>query len=519
MSPTWFRRSLAAAAIATIATIAGMATLVGCSAKGALTPNAEPETNVFVQFDATDTLDHTVNHEVHLYWFGSDVDGFVTAYDIRFVDPGGPADPPWTRTPESDSLFTVQVPTGAATPTFQVRAVDNDGAVDASPAQQQFSLENAAPILVLLDPPRSTDTTFATQSVAWSAIDPDGDASRIVYRVWLDGNEANPHVMMDRFFTFPSADFLRNGHYTAGPRTVFVQAFDAGGRASNLQSATWVTRTPLADSTRLRGRLLLIDNVPTTNSANNPTDNVYNQAVIRNLAIGESAVLRLQTNRPFRSSADLLQSLSLYDAVVWYRGNDDFDSARDTLLVRHSDAVADYIRAGGRLYFEAMDMIAGGIPGILSQDFLRTVLDCDSLHRFVEQGELREAWGASNSTVLRSPPYVYNDSLRATAILRDMRGFAPKDTHNVVLRARPNSLTQPDSVGIPLAIRAHAGGSTGTMIVVTMPMVAMNGFTSVPRFLDRIFAELTNGTSPGLARSTWRSMSQNRQLQNRRPRR
>ena len=49
--------------------------------------NLPPETTLFVQ----GTLD-TVNHVVQIYWFGSDPDGEVTGYELRFKNPAAPAD-------------------------------------------------------------------------------------------------------------------------------------------------------------------------------------------------------------------------------------------------------------------------------------------------------------------------------------------------------------------------------------------------------------------------------------------
>jgi hypothetical protein len=511
------RAALVAAAIAVGAT--------GCSPKKVLAPNAEPQTTLFVQFDAADTVSHTVHHEVHLYWYGTDSDGYVVAYDVRFIDPGGPADPPWTRTTRTDSLFTVQVPTGSLAPTFEVRSIDDDGAIDETPASQQLSLSNAAPTVTLRDPPRSADTTFATQSIAWTGIDPDGDASKLTYHVWLDGNEATPHVMSESEFTFPSADFLRGSpaHYGFGPRTAYVQAFDSGGRASVIQSATWFVRAPVADTSVTQGRLLLIDNVPTTNPANGAIDNVYNLAVNRAVATGMPAtqvsVLRLQTNRPFRSTEDLLQTLQLFRAVVWYRGTERFNTTRDTLLVLHSDAVRDYVNGGGKVFFESLDLANGDdTNGILSQTFLRDVLGCDSLYRFkpINSDNYTEDWGINSGGVLRSASYAYDDSLRSSAIFSGMRGFGARDTSTVALWGRAGSLAPAVPFDIPVALRVTAG--SGRIVVVSVPLVGLNGFASLPRFLDKVFADLgATGPSPGFSsasftRSIPRSIPVNRRV-------
>src|SRR5689334_6280745 len=129
--------------------------LAGC-AKGKITRVGDlpPTTSIFVQF-TPDSLaqKHAVNHLVHLYWFGSDPDGDVVGFDIRFVQPGQipPDTVKWFRTTRQDSLIAVYTPTGYATPFFQVRAVDNAGLVDPNPATQQFAFTNQPPTLQLVN--------------------------------------------------------------------------------------------------------------------------------------------------------------------------------------------------------------------------------------------------------------------------------------------------------------------------------------------------------------------------------
>src|SRR2546427_49210 len=83
---------------------------------------------------------------------------------------------------------------------------------------------NLAPNVTLLDPPLGTEITIGTQTIDWRGVDPDGDANLLTYRVWLNGNEASPHLLTTTEFTFPTSDFLEGGKLRTGPRTAFVQA-------------------------------------------------------------------------------------------------------------------------------------------------------------------------------------------------------------------------------------------------------------------------------------------------------
>src|SRR6185369_8438344 len=93
----------------------------------------------------------------------------------------------WTPTTVRDSLFTLYAPDSVVTPTFVVRAIDNDGESDPTPAREDFQFKNAAPTVQFnLTPP---DTTLPVATLGWHATDSDGDINHAVYRLWLDGAE------------------------------------------------------------------------------------------------------------------------------------------------------------------------------------------------------------------------------------------------------------------------------------------------------------------------------------------
>ena len=139
------RPALALALIAAIglAMVAG-----GCgSRKTTLGPDLPPETSVYIQGQV-----NTTNHRVHLYWFGSDPDGYVVAYQMRFVPTKGNPNPKWDTVycalPGrcTDSVFTLFTGDSALIHTqFEIRAMDDKGLVDPTPAIQRFVLSNLAP--------------------------------------------------------------------------------------------------------------------------------------------------------------------------------------------------------------------------------------------------------------------------------------------------------------------------------------------------------------------------------------
>jgi hypothetical protein len=489
-----------------LAAIAAFA-LASCDPKGAIAPNAAPETRLFVQFDPGDTTSHTVHHEVHLFWLGTDVDGDVVAYEYRFlptVDPEGG----WVRTTRTDSVFVLPAPTDSVRYGFEVRAIDDAGAVDLTPARQDFDFRNAAPTVSFLTPPTTRDTTYPSMTLQWTGLDPDGDANDLSYRVWLDGaNPAEAPVITATTYTIPSAAFRIDGHWSSRPRTVSIQAFDAGGRGSAIVQATWFVRAPVPDTTLDRGALLVVDNMRNAQPGGAAFDNAYNTAIAQSQTPGTWSVLRLEVNQPFRSAADVLQTLSLYDAVAWYRGSENSFAPLTNLLRDYQSSIGAYVENGGRFYLESLDMIdATNSPGILSEAFMREYLGADALYlrRFESDEDSTANWGIQSaySDTFRTvdPPEIRNnlailrttlfaDSLRQTQIYSGLRGFVVRDTGNVVLWARDSVLSQRPTFDVPIAVQAsHPGG--GRFVAVSTPLAGANGFNSAIRFIVKIFNSL-----------------------------
>jgi len=131
--------------------------VLGCSPRRMLVAQLPPETIVFIQGPVD-----TVSYKVHLYWFGTDPDGTVVGFELRFLNPEAPSDTQWVRSTRSDSLFRVFTPNGISRPVFQVRAIDNDGLKDPSPAQQACNFRNLPATLTITSSPGRSDTPFAS---------------------------------------------------------------------------------------------------------------------------------------------------------------------------------------------------------------------------------------------------------------------------------------------------------------------------------------------------------------------
>jgi hypothetical protein len=475
-----------------------LALVAGCARKKILAvENLPPETTLFVQ----GALD-TVNHVVQLYWFGSDPDGGVVGFELRFKNPALPADTQWVFTTRTDSVFTVFAPAGYAMPLFEVRAIDDRGVRDPSPAREDFQFRNEAPSVSFVNRLLSSDTTYASVTLAWSANDPDGDAGAMRFLIGLDTLPSALHLVSGSSVTIDTTDFKEGGAYpVTKPRMAFIRAIDDGGRASGWDSVRWVVRGPSASGQH--PRLLLIDDVPVSNPANVTLDTMYYNTAARNLPAGSYSILRLELTQPFRSVENVAQTCKLFDAVVWYRGT---QPGFSSLMQSYQDGLATYVDRGGRLMIESLNLIEGeNATGALRNDWVTRYLGSTDLIRAAQAGrsDSTVSWtitggfvidtltGAIEPVILRST--VYQDSLRNGAIANGLRGFAVRDTANVALWARDSTLSPRVARGIPVAVSVAVPENPpgpGRVVVFTFAIRGANGFFTAPRVLAKVFQQM-----------------------------
>ena len=491
--------------------------LLGCGKKkNHIVPDLPPQTIITVQSVATDTL-HPVNHLIRLHWFGSDPDGEVVAFELRMRSGLGLATP-WSRLDCTtgdctDSLFTIHSPNGYARDTLEVRAIDNEGVADESPAVQAFSFLNRVPTVQFLSGPAANESTYASATFTWNVDDPGGDLTKLSFRVYLDGNAASFDSIYSgastATFTIPSARFVQGGFWRSGPRTLSVQAVDDGGQVGPAATRTWFVRSPgyspvnPADiPANTRGRILLVDNSFRTAANNLRVDTLYSNTLQRNLTNGTWSILRLEYNNAFRTAQDLAQTFRQFDAVVWYRGYDTFAA---TVLTAYQDSVAAYLDNGGRFYLEGLNMFEGpGLPintapPMLRENFITNQLHCLAQRKYysVSLGDSSVAWGNRNNNDPQPPDFrssAMADSFRLTSgLVPGIRAFVPVDSNDVAFWAKPNATTPPvpENMAVIMSVRQPSGGR---FMVVPLPIrEALLTYASPARILAKLLFHPTAG--------------------------
>ncbi len=455
-------RRLQAFLAGTILFLAAVA--AGCGSKGTLSPNQPPETLVFVSGD----LD-TVRHIVELSWFGTDPDGEVDHYEIKWIyeagqAPAGDDSTRWFTTDRTESTFTVWTPSGAAMPTFVVRAIDDENAADPTPARQAFRFRNFPPQVSFTGTPVLPATTLPVATVTWSASDPDGDIAKASYQVWLDGNLAAAVLVppgSTGFTLLPAAFADGLGGYVTGAHEVFVRCIDDGGALSPPDSFTWNVIAP-------QGDVLLVDDVPAAQSG--PVDPAYRSALNRQL--GSSAdytTLDLELANPFRSAADIAATFGFFRSVIWYQ---EINTARSAALPMAESAIRGHLAAGGNIYV-CSTILVGTAGAIANSGFLADVVGADSVRVNAKLGTT--AFSIGNAALVHPAAGSPYDSLRAVAISSNVDALVLASPADAAFEARPivldSTQVEPWTIGVD---RVPAGGA-GRFVFLTFPLRYLGG--------------------------------------------
>jgi hypothetical protein len=513
------RGILALSIVAAVVAVA-IGGLAGCSKKLRPIQNLPPDTYVFVQ-GAVDT----VNHRVHMYWYGTDPDGRVVGYAYRWVYPlPASQSVKWdtilcdTVLHCTDSMFTVVTggvgDTVVVMPRFEIYAIDNQGASDPTPAVETFSLRNVAPVVQFTNPLGSRDTTYASATVNWDVVDRDGGGPGLHYRVWLDGNEAVYDSTDALTFTVPSARFLQDGEYRSGPRTLYVQAVDDGGFRGAPASMTWYVRAPAAVLENHQGRLLVVDEAPLSDPSKALYDAFY-KSVADLLPNGnrDYDVLRLYANpNTFRSGRDLAQTFRQFRAVMWYRGG---VASVSPVLKAFQDSIGAFLDTGGKLYLDGLYLIEGlHTPGSFREDFVTRHLGSTRLiYCWAPIGggatDSTAGWSSRAGSAFRSSRY--GESIvppgetfrpgggpgRLADSTGAIRGFAVTDTNNVAIWAMDGQLV-PVNTGfeVPIGVTVPQGAN-GRIILLTIPVrfapPLLNGVPVAKNLLQRMLHDFGIG--------------------------
>lgn len=337
--------------------------------------NKPPET--YLSLHPDDELRTTTSRQ-HIHWWGDDPDGFVAGYFISFDNKS------WTFTTKNDSVFALTLSGSDTTYAFFVRAVDDQGngrydtdgpygpepftdengngvyddgenfidlgAVDPTPADLNYPIQNSPPVVVFTQGSDVPDTTFTVATFSWIGTDLDGDETIQEYQYALNDttNQAS-WKSLPRSTTFLT--LFENDGLQEGDNVFYLRAVDIAGANSRIirmpdTAGTWYVKKP-------RTELLIVDDYgPVDVSAEfyrGVTDTLFGgrfrNADIFDIKTGASTTTRGKYLPPYINPT-FIETLKLFRYVIWYGDNN------PTFNVAQL-ALPDFQASGGSILFTA----------------------------------------------------------------------------------------------------------------------------------------------------------------------
>lgn len=218
-------------------------TLASCR-KGDANANKAPNTKLSVSvIDLTG--DNRLNSKVRMSWFGTDLDGFVEGYEFSLDNLN------WTYTTIQDSIFIFPLEAGQDTTDvdFYVRAIDNEGLTDPTPAYLKVPLKNSAPEASFDNDRGPKDSAFCVSTFYWRASDPDGNET--LQKVFLKFNEGTwTEIARNQNLI----SFLVDTAISSGPATGQIyygrnstaESFNIDGLLPNAENVLYIKSVDLA---------------------------------------------------------------------------------------------------------------------------------------------------------------------------------------------------------------------------------------------------------------------------------
>lgn len=326
--------------------------------------NAAPETHLFLTFapDEIDTVlsdttadttfifvrhiaDTTTSNQI-MYWWGEDSDGEVVAYHYRwnFEDD-------WTRsTAESDTFF---LPLQVAYDEFlfQVRAEDNEGALDPTPAMLRIPVANSKPTIEFSNNsnptagnnPNVTHVTFPTRTFSWSVSDIDGLETIHEIRYRLD--TTNAWIYRPGDVSSVTLTDIPEGYHT-----FYVQAIDTAGAYSNLLHFPDSSDAASPNGWRVVqpvGNILLIDDYKLDDGS---THEFYTNILDSLEGTDNYSVMELGYDEKALPPAitDQVAMFSYFETVIWYHYS-------EAPSIPNADgALRTYLESGGNVFISSI---------------------------------------------------------------------------------------------------------------------------------------------------------------------
>ncbi len=438
----------------------GFAGFTGCDDARVDQPatNQPPETHVFIEY--ADTLNYTSSVR-SVSWYGDDKDGFVVGYYYTWKE--NPVASDWVYTTGRKEVFPLQIAGTDTIYAFMVKAVDDDGSEDPTPAVQRFPIKNTAPVLEWIGPLAVPDTTFTIATFFWQSSDIDGDSTISVYEWTLDDTLGAWHQIPGDgpdYLTLRESDGL-----VPGPHAFYLRAIDQAGAKSP------VLRMPQDESRFFHvkpiiGNVLVIDDFLRSDA-----DDFYRG--VMDTLVNEYTYWDLKENEP-PSTIPFAETLNLFKYVIWY--------ADLTPHLLEAQAAIPNFRSpevAGKIFFSMQFNTDFGVSQGNPLEF-SPIAELDTFFNRMSTGKIFY----TDST----DSYIDQLNLPQLKVSRTEFGvntLVPKDNAHVLYRYELVDGVENDPVMAVLGENDNTGEKD--FVFVAYPVQSLNGNQNAADFVSKIF--------------------------------
>ncbi|HKB84805.1 MAG TPA: hypothetical protein VKD08_01455 [Ignavibacteriaceae bacterium] len=283
-----------------------------------------------------------------LYWDGEDNDGYVKGYQYRYIThrliQGDSVVQEWKYTEQTKLTVAFLSDDDLNKQEFEVRAVDNTGAVDPSPAVKVFYTQRTYFPITTIETPSNNEKYFAQDQTSdwwegikliYSARDPDEEGGIVEYAWSVDNGQW--HWTQDTLIFIPPSEFSQP---LTGQHVIRATSRDNTNLVDPVGDSVTIT---LVKPTFSRD-ILIIDETDESNfpfGTVHPSDQQVDQFY--------SEIFGTPYQWDFKTRGiPPKDTLGQYKLVVWHA--DDYPSSQPHKIVNHTDILEDYLDVGGKFF-------------------------------------------------------------------------------------------------------------------------------------------------------------------------
>lgn len=461
-------------------------TLVGACKKGSKFDNELPETHTSVEAINLNG-ENRLNSLVTLRWWGTDPDGVVDGYEFSFDQQE------WFFTTDQDSTFLFAITEGSDTIDidFWVRAMDDEGAVDQTPAYLRVPLKNTPPEIEFIDDLIPSDTAFIILTLTWEAYDLDGlETIKNIEIKANDGNWTSISSALTEVSIIPD-DTKANGAITSG---IYVEdgskTTSIDGLKLNDHNDIYIRAIDIASSISIEDTIPNIylhgqEHDLLVIAANGASPNAFYKSNLNALSIDYDFIDYVRDgakNQPRIWNPTFEFTLSQYEQVLLYANDQLFTNvqtnAQEIILEFASTAIQTYVDNGGKIF------ITSSFPNAFSTgSALFGILPIDSLS--TSEGQARLPTDSLAEGVLGYP------DLTCSAFISGLDPIYPSSDADVIYTAqltKNNDWEGPNNVGV----RRQNGDNTN-MVFLSLELHKLdNDPSAVQQLFDKVLKQEFN---------------------------